>query len=44
MKFFIVFALVIAAAIIEAAPIDDSQTTILRLEQDDIRPDGYKFA
>jgi hypothetical protein len=40
MKIVIVFALIIAAAL--AAPAEDVQ--ILKLEQDDIRPDGYKFA
>jgi hypothetical protein len=40
MKIAIVFALLVAAAL--AAPAEDVQ--ILRLEQDDIRPDGYKFA
>jgi hypothetical protein len=40
MKFFIVFALVIVAAL--AAPAEEVRIT--RLEQDDVRPDGYKFA
>jgi hypothetical protein len=40
MKIAIVFALFVAAAL--AAPAEDVQ--ILRLEQDDIRADGYKFA
>jgi hypothetical protein len=40
MKFAIVFALFVAAAL--AAPAEDVQ--ILRQEQDDVRPDGYKFA
>jgi hypothetical protein len=40
MKVAIVFALFIAATL--AAPAEDVQ--ILRLEQDDVRPDGYKFA
>jgi hypothetical protein len=39
MKFIILFAFCIAAAL--AAPADVS---IVKLEQDDIRPDGYKFA
>jgi hypothetical protein len=43
MKFLIVFALVIVAAI--AAPVDDAKDAkITRLEQDDVRADGYKFA
>jgi hypothetical protein len=43
MKSVFVFALVIAAVL--AAPVDDSKNAqILRLEQDDVRPDGYKFA
>jgi hypothetical protein len=40
MKYFILVALFVVAAL--AAPAEDVQ--ILRLEQDDIRPDGYKFA
>jgi hypothetical protein len=40
MKFMIVFALCIAAAL--AAPAED--VSIVKLEQDDIRADGYKFA
>jgi hypothetical protein len=40
MKIAIVFALFVAAAL--AAPADEVQ--VLRLEQDDVRPDGYKFA
>jgi hypothetical protein len=43
MKSVFVFTLVIAAVL--AAPVDDSKNAqILRLEQDDVRPDGYKFA
>lgn len=38
---FIVFAVIVAAAL--AAPIDDSQTTVLKSESE-VNPDGYKFA
>lgn len=41
MKMFIVFAVVVAAAL--AAPIDDSLTTVLKSESE-VNPDGYKFA
>lgn len=41
MKMFIVLAVLIACAL--AAPIDDSQTTVLRQESE-VNPDGYKFA
>jgi hypothetical protein len=39
MKFAIVFAICIAAAL--ALP---SDVTVVKLENDDVRPDGYKFA
>lgn len=43
MKMFIVFAVVIAAAL--AAPLDDPKdATILRYENDNIGVDGYNFA
>lgn len=42
MNIFIVFALLVAAVM--AAPVDDSQTTILKYENDNIGIDGYNFA
>lgn len=42
MKFFVVFAVLVAAAL--AAPLADSEATILRYENDNIGLDGYKFA
>lgn len=42
MKFLVIFAAVLALAI--AAPVDDSKTTILKYENDNIGVDGYNFA
>lgn len=41
MKMFIVLAALIACAI--AAPVDNSEVTVLKSESD-VRPDGYSFA
>lgn len=38
----VAFAIVLAVAV--AAPVDDSQTVILKYENDNIGVDGYKFA
>lgn len=45
MKNSLVIAVVIGVciSIVSAAPIDDSETTILRLDSD-VHPEGYKFA
>lgn len=40
MKVFIVLAVLVAACL--AAPVDDSQTVILKSESD-VRPDGFEF-
>lgn len=42
MKMFIVLAVLVACAM--AVPIDDSQTTVLKYENDNIGVDGYNFA
>lgn len=42
MQMIIVFSVLIAAVL--AAPVDDSQTTILKYENDNSGLDGYKFA
>lgn len=43
MQMIIVFSTVLIAAVL-AAPVDDSQTTILKYENDNSGLDGYKFA
>jgi hypothetical protein len=43
MKFFVVFALVIASAL--AVPLDSAKDAqITKLNQEDVRADGYNFA
>jgi hypothetical protein len=43
MKFFVVFALVIASAL--AVPLDSAKDAqITKLNQEDVRADGYSFA
>lgn len=45
MKFFIVFAVIIAAALAAPAPADDPKdAVVLKYENDNIGIDGYNFA